>query len=198
MKSATYKWLVFICISLVGFNAVSAVQSNVKGESKLGGDFQLTDHNGQLFDLKDERGKVILIFFGYTSCPDICPMELSLLSRLLGLLKEDSKKVKVLFISVDPERDTPKILKQYVSYFNPQVVGLTGSIEQIAKVSEQYHALNNVAADADKNANYTVSHSGNIYMVDGKGLLTNIVPFGIPIEHVQRLVNVQLKLIDSD
>ncbi len=185
-------WVVTICLLITAFSTVSLAQYNPAKPPGMGGDFELTDHNGELFKLQDERGKLVLMFFGYTSCPDVCPMELSSLSHLLDLLGTNASKVRTLFISVDPERDTPEVLKRYVSYFNPQLLGLTGTAKQLAEVTLQYHAQNSVNANTKKIKNYTVNHSANLYVVNGEGRLINIIPFGIPMEHIYQMINFEL------
>jgi cytochrome c peroxidase len=104
----------------------------------VGGDFTLTDHHGKSFNLTQLRGKIVLIFFGYTHCPDVCPTELARMAQLLKQLGDDADKVQGLFISVDPERDTPAILSQYVPYFHTSLIGLTGSQDQVQAVADAY------------------------------------------------------------
>src|SRR5579862_6634820 len=106
----------------------------------VGGDFALTDYNGQRFELSSLRGKAVLIFFGYTSCPDVCPTTLSKLSEVYKKLGGDAKRVKTLYITVDPGRDTPAVMKDDLSNFEVDAVGLTGSKAQIDKVVAEYGA----------------------------------------------------------
>ena len=152
--------------------------------NKLGGDFQLTDHNGNGFDLKQLRGKVSLLFFGYTHCPDVCPTELAKLSRLLKQLDTDSSKVQGLFISVDPERDTPERLRQYVPYFHPELLGLTGSLADVNMVTSAYNVHRSLQTTKGKELQYLVDHSANLFIIDGKGKLAQIIPFGFPQAHL--------------
>ncbi len=105
-------------------------------DASFGRDFKLFDHNGNLRSLADFRGKVIVLFFGYTNCPDICP---SIMAKLAGAVKnlgKDSNHVQVLFISVDPEHDTPALLKQYVSTFDPNFLGLLGDLETTKNIAK--------------------------------------------------------------
>ncbi|MEZ5593493.1 MAG: SCO family protein [Gammaproteobacteria bacterium] len=94
--------------------------------AELGGDFTLTDHNGQPYHLQQDQGKIILLSFGYTSCPDVCPLTLAVVTATLRQLGERAAQVRPLFISVDPQRDTPPLLKSYVEHFHPSIIGLTG------------------------------------------------------------------------
>jgi cytochrome oxidase Cu insertion factor (SCO1/SenC/PrrC family) len=161
---------------------------NVKAEP-VGGDFSLIDHHGSIFELKQLRGKAVLLFFGYTYCPDICPTELAGIATLLNSLEGSKEKVQALFVSVDPERDTPEKLKEYVSFFSPELIGLTGTLEQIDSVKEQYHVQANIYR-ADKNSErYSVDHTANLYVIDQQGKLASIVPYGFPINHVQSILS---------
>lgn len=172
-------------------------QSNDSKKLRMVDSFQLTDHNGKTFNLEDVRGKLVLMFFGYTSCPDVCPTGLSTLSQLLTSLKSKANKVKVLFITVDPERDTPKKLNQYVSFFNPQIVGLSGTTKQISEVTRQYLVQNSIKRQYKNSAHYSVSHSANLYLLNGEGKLASIIPFGLPLEHIQKTVEIHLNKLPS-
>lgn len=152
----------------------------------LGGDFTLIDHNEQKFELKQLRGNVVLVFFGYTSCPDICPTELGKMAQILRAFEKQPDRVKALFITVDPERDSPQILKEYTKYFSQQLQGLTGSREQIDRVTRQYRV--NYQINQNENRQIVVDHSSNLYVVDKKGDLNTIIPFGMSVDHVVNVV----------
>jgi len=168
-----------ICLYLV-------VLSSVLAGTRPGGDFSLTDHNNQKFQLQQLRGNVVLLFFGYTSCPDVCPLELGKIAQVLTVFEEKNDPVKGLFITVDPDRDTPLKLKQYTSFFNKQLQGLTGSREQIDQVVKQYR-VNYRISENEKN-HIVVDHSSNLYVIDKKGELNTIIPFGMGLNHVMRVV----------
>ena len=159
------------------------------GESahQLGGDFRLTDHRGQPFDSRRLRGQVALIFFGYTSCPDVCPTELLRLRGVLEQLGEQSVRVQPLFVSVDPQRDTAEHLARYVSWFHPRIVGLTGSDAELRAVTARFSAgfQRNAAGESGF---YTVDHSANLFVIDPAGELATIVPYGLPPEHIVAVV----------
>ncbi len=157
----------------------------------LGGDFTLTDHNGQEFSLVQLRGKVVLLFFGYTSCPDVCPKELADLAMVFSRLGDDADKVQGLFVSVDPERDTQEVLKQYVSYFSSNITGLSGSAEEIDLVTQQYHT--SYRLNKQQGQFYSVDHAANLYVIDLDGRLHTIVPYGFPAQHVLGIVNNLIK-----
>lgn len=131
--------------------------------------FQLTDENGQTVTAQNFLGKVTLLYFGYTHCPDVCPTTLSTLAHALKAM--DSKKadeVRVLFVSVDPKRDTPELLKSYTNAFAPQVIGLTGDPQQLDALSKRYRVSYGYGKP-DQNGNYEVYHSSAIFVFDGTG-----------------------------
>ena len=157
-------------------------------KTTVGGDFTLTDHNGEKFELKQLRGKLVLIFFGYTFCPDICPTELSSLAKVLRALGDDADKVSALFVSVDPERDTPDKLKNYVPFFSPDLIGLTGSVSEISTVVDAYRVQTKIHSRKKDSEYYLVDHSANLYVLGPKGKVLNIIPFGLPTDHILQVV----------
>lgn len=128
----------------------------------LGGDFSLRNATGKDFTLSDSNGQARLLSFGYTHCPDICPLTLARYRAVLAALGDDAAQLQPIMVSVDPARDTPAILQKYVRYFSPQIVGLTGSPEAIAAVAKQYAAY--IAVDGNN-----VSHSDYLYLIDREG-----------------------------
>jgi protein SCO1/2 len=126
--------------------------------------------------LEDFRGKVVLIFFGYTHCPDVCPMALEVLKRTVSLLDERVReKVQVIFISVDPDRDTPEVAQRYAEYFDPTFIGLTGSHEDLKRITKAYFAFYRKVESGDGN-HYLVDHTAYIYLIDPEGVLKLIYP----------------------
>lgn len=138
----------------------------------FGGDFTLTDHHGQPFNLADHRGDIFLIFFGFTYCPDACPAMLVKLQDVYGKLETpDGRRVRTLYITVDPERDTPEKLNEYLSYFTTiNVLGLTGSSDEIGRVAKQYSVIYE-KVPLESAAGYLVDHSTWLYLTDGEGKL---------------------------
>lgn len=135
--------------------------------SEIGGPFTLVDHDGRTVSEKDFAGRPTMVFFGFMSCPDVCPTALSNVSELLRQLGDEAKDIRVLFISVDPERDTPERLKTYVSNFDRRVVGLTGSQDQVAAAAKAYRAyFKKVPQDG---GNYTMDHTATVYLMDRSG-----------------------------
>jgi cytochrome oxidase Cu insertion factor (SCO1/SenC/PrrC family) len=152
----------------------------------IGGDFTLIDHNGEAFHLSQLRGKVVLLFFGYTYCPDVCPTELAGIAAVVNALEAAADDVQGLFVSIDPERDRPQVLKEYVHYFSRRLIGLTGAPEQIESVAGQYRVKFKKVPRAD--GHYTMDHSAQLYLIDRQGRLSAVVPYGLPPEHVLDLV----------
>ena len=149
-------------------------------------DFNLTDHNNENFALRQLRGKLVLVFFGYTACPDVCPSELTSLAAVLRALGPQQDRVQALFISIDPQRDTPSQLKNYVLYFAPGLIGLTGSAAQIDQVADLFNAGYRRIERED--GRYFMDHSASLYVVDEKGRLVVAVPYGLPPEHTLQVV----------
>ena len=150
----------------------------------IGGDFSLTDYDGNRFDLSSVRGKVVLIFFGYTSCPDACPTTLSKLSSVSRKLGNDGKRLKTLYISVDPERDTPAVLKADLGNFQLDAVGLTGTKTEIDKVVSQYGAAYEIISTPDSAAKYTVAHSTTLYALDTAGRTRILFPYEATVDEI--------------
>ncbi len=126
--------------------------------------------------LSDFKGKVVLTFFGYTHCPDVCPAALQVLAKTMELIPENKRdKVQVIFISVDPERDTPEKSQKYAEFFYPTFIGVTGSPEEIQKVAKDYMAFYK-KVESDSATGYLVDHTAYIYLIDTKGTLKLIYP----------------------
>jgi len=144
-----------------------------------GGDFTLTSAAGPL-SLKDLRGKVVLIFFGYTSCPDVCPLSLWIISRMFTRMSFDElSRVQALFITLDPGRDTPEVLQQYTGYFHPRIIGLSDRMDVLAKVASQYGVKYERKALPGSPLGYSIAHTLKISVVDRAGRLQNSVPHNI-------------------
>jgi len=143
----------------------------------FGKDFQLTDFNGHERRLADFHGKVVVVFFGYTHCPDVCPTTLTELASAIKQLGPLGEKVQVLFVTADPQRDTAEVLKQYVTAFNPTFLGLRGTDEQTHRVAKEFKVIIQKVPGADPN-NYTVDHSAGSYVYDPEGRLRLYVGYG--------------------
>lgn len=151
-------------------NPRDAVTSS--GTALVGGPFELTDQDGKRVTDRDFLGSYMLIFFGFTYCPDVCPSELQVMSAALDELGSEAARVAPVFITIDPERDTPDVMKQYVSNFHPSMVGLTGSAEDIRKVASAYRVYYARQPGKENDPDYTMDHSTILYLMgpDGKFL----------------------------
>lgn len=151
----------------------------------IGGPFTLTDHNDQSVTEKTYAGQYLLVFFGYTFCPDVCPTTLTTLSNTMDVLGEAAGKVTPLFISVDPERDTPAHLKEYVGYFHPRLVALTGTPEQIKAVTKAYRVyFAKAEANKDDAEDYLVDHSSITYLMGPDGEFLEHFSHGTEAEQI--------------
>jgi len=139
------------------------------GKALVGGPFTLTDDTGKHVTDKDYRGRYMLVFFGYTSCPDICPAGLQLISAALENIGAKADRVTPIFVSVDPQRDTPEKLAQYVKSFNPRLVGLTGTPEEITAVAKAYKVYFKKVPNETAPDDYGIDHTAIIYLMDPKG-----------------------------
>ena len=139
-------------------------------------DFTLDSPEGAL-SLKDLRGKVVLIFFGFTSCPDVCPISLSTISHAFSYLTDDElERSRSLFISLDPERDTMERLKKYTGYFHPNIIGVTGTMKQLGTVAEIYGVNFEKKDSPDSALGYVIYHSSKIFVIDPQGVLRKTIP----------------------
>jgi protein SCO1 len=192
MKKPLLILILLACAAFVWFGGseramLPAEEAGEQGEVAIGGDFTLIDQNGNAVASDDLRGRVMLVFFGFTRCPDICPVTVVNLSKAMDALGKDAKQVAPIFITVDPGHDTPAVLKDYLSNFNPHLIGLTGMPEQIRDVAAAYKAYFSEAEAEEEelpdDAEYqhhehedhdgdsaAIDHSSFIYMMgkDGK------------------------------
>lgn len=170
------RWLALITLGLAGLLVGCSERSpewnlyDVKGHlPDLS--FELQAAGGTTFTEKDLEGKTVLMFFGYASCPDICPTTMAQLSQIVTNLGDNGQDVRIVFVSVDPHRDTPDVLQEYVNAFNPNAIGLTGNVPTIARLAKKYRIAYQIEKpkpgdDADI---YNVTHSQGIYIFDNRG-----------------------------
>jgi len=140
-------------------------------------DFSLTDHNGQNRTLADFRGQVVAIFFGYTHCPDVCPTTLSDFAEALKQLGDEGGRVQVLFVTVDPQRDTPELLREFVPAFNPRFLGMYTDAEALKALAREFKVVyekSSVRGPGD----YLIDHSAGTFVYDARGRLRLLVPYG--------------------
>jgi protein SCO1/2 len=164
-----------LCTAIVLIVGVSNPVSVVMPSAAIGGPFQLVDQDGKAVTEEDFKGKPFLVFFGFTHCPDICPTALFDMSEVLRKLGPDADRTRALFITVDPERDTPAVLKDYLSSFEPQIRGLTGDVAAIAAVEKTYRVYaRKVPLEA---GGYTMDHSAVVYLMSKDGKF--VAPFNL-------------------
>ncbi len=176
MKKVVTSWVICV-LALVGLFAwLGATMPPQPHDSELGSDttlikadFSLQNAQGKTISASDLRGRYLLVYFGFTHCPDICPTTLLLMQNAIAQLGANAKKVQPVFITVDPERDTPKAVGDYVAHFGTNVLGLTGSAEQIKHAADSFKVYYSKVEQKDSALGYVVDHSGFIYLMGPDG-----------------------------
>ena len=180
-KRATRPWRlvgVLTAVALVGIISITLLrpaQNPARRTQAIGGPFTLTEGDGRQITDRDFRGKYLLVYFGYTSCPDVCPTTLNEVSSAMTKLGARAARVQPLFVTVDPRRDTPAVVEQYASSF-PPVIGLTGTTEQIAQVARAYRVTYAPQKVTFGSADYTVDHSSVLYPMGPDGRFVAPIP----------------------
>jgi len=171
--------VVFVMMRPPGTGGTAGVSGGVQstGTALIGGPFSLSDHTGKRVTEANYKGKFMLVFFGYTYCPDICPAELQVVAAALDELGDKSKDIQPIFITVDPERDTVEQMGEYVENFHPTQVGLTGSAEEIAKVAKAYRVYYARVEDGG-DGDYLMDHSSILYLMDRDGRFVTHFNYG--------------------
>lgn len=149
----------------------------VTGKAQIGGPFKLIDHNGRTVTDKDFHGKYMLIFFGFTHCPDICPSSLQVVSAALKKIGKKADEIQPIFITLDSKRDTPDVMAAYIKSFDANLVGLTGSTEDLAKAAKAYRVYYQKVTDQQSPESYSYDHSSIFYLMGKNG------DFIAPIPH---------------
>jgi protein SCO1 len=157
-------------------------------------DFTLTDQNGQPFRLSDQEGKVVSIFFGYTNCPDVCPVTLSDFRQARAILGSKAEVARFVFITVDPERDDPDRIRAYLDLFDPEISGLTGDLDELAAVWDTFGVYQE-KVDVGSASGYLVDHTSRVYVIDKDGGLRLTFQFGLEAEEMAQDI---LYLIERD
>lgn len=161
----------------------------------LGGRFILTDHHGKAITELDMKGRYSLIFFGYTSCPDICPNSLTVITQAFRQMGERSNNIQPYFISIDPERDTPNLLREYVAHFDSRLIGLTGSNLMIKRVADQFNAKfakgERTISDPDL---YTMDHTAGLYLMAPDGSFITRFAYGITADTLEKELNAIVRM----
>lgn len=183
MLKNSLKILLILCLGffvLPGCQQESSVKkfnsTDITGVA-FGTDFRLTDHTGKARTLSDFKGKIVVMFFGYTHCPDVCPTTLSDVSQALNLLGDDAKRVQVLFVTIDPARDTQALLAQYVPAFNPDFLGLYGDEAATEKVAKDFRVFYQ-KHQGKSGKGYDMDHTAGTYVFDPSGKLRLFMSYG--------------------
>ena len=176
-----------ISAGITFFKVDSDAPSSSQMNYPKGGDFTL--HNGnKAINFSDYEGKIRFIFFGYTSCPDVCPTSLAFMSSALKqLTAEELAHVQVFFISVDPDRDTTEKLHDYTQYFHPNILGITGTKIELDAVVKQYGAAYR-KVESNSAMGYLVDHSASVYVVGQKGNVVDMLPHGLPVDEITKTI----------
>ncbi|MDJ0684474.1 MAG: SCO family protein [Alphaproteobacteria bacterium] len=158
----------------------------------LGGDFSLTDHDGRPVTLSSFDGKNLLVYFGYTYCPDFCATDTAVMAAVMDEVAEQAPEIgaalQPLFITIDPDRDTAAVLKEYAGAFHPRIVGLTGTETQIADAAESYRVYYAKQAPREDPDDYLVDHSTFTYLTGGDGAVTTVFPNNTPPEAIAKAI----------
>jgi cytochrome oxidase Cu insertion factor (SCO1/SenC/PrrC family) len=166
---------VLLCVAaVIGLYAWNAtwIGKQVSGVALVGGPFEMVNQNGAKVTEKDYAGKPMLVFFGYTYCPDVCPTELQIMSAALEQLGSEAATVQPVFVSIDPARDTPPVIKSYLESFGPRWTGLTGTPEQVHAMARAWHVFYEKRENKDSPQDYLMDHASFIFLMgaDGKFL----------------------------
>jgi len=156
-------------------------------------EIELTQTNGELFRLTEQRGKIILLFFGYTSCPDVCPTTLAELKQVLDKMGEKANSVEVVFVTVDPERDAPEKIRKYLDHFNSSFIGLSGSQAELEKVWSDYGVFREVVKEENTALGYIVNHTARVTLIDAAGNMRLSYGFQTPVDDIVHDLKLLLK-----
>lgn len=177
-------WAALLVGMLLSACGAEELQGVAMPQVQAAPDFTLTTADGQPFRLSEQRGKPVFLFFGYTSCPDVCPTTLADLARAKQQAGKAGENVQVVFVSVDPERDTPERIKRYVSNFDPSFVGLHGTDEQLQPVLKAYGVTAIKRPLPNSKLGYVVDHSSYVAVIDREGQWRELFGFGDPVESI--------------
>lgn len=178
MKPLLHAVLFGLAVALVGCEGGQQVfrSTDITG-AEFGRQFTLSDHTGKQRSLTDFAGKVVVVFFGFTHCPDVCPTTLAELAVAMKKIGADGDRVQVLMVTVDPARDTAEVLSQYVTAFDPRFLGMRGSPEEIARVAREFKVIYQ-RVEGTRPENYTMDHSAGTYVFDTHGRIRLYVSYG--------------------
>jgi len=186
--------VVMLFMAVIGLMAITAPlpaadEQTPLARGRIEGRFMLLDHFGEVVTDRTYSGKFLLIYFGYTGCPDVCPTAMLIIDQALALLGENAEQIQPLLISVDPDRDTPAVMREFVSYFNPRLIGLTGSREMIDRVTQNFRVrYEKVQLPSDPPDVYRVDHSAGVFLMGPDGaFLTKFAHSATPQQIAARI-----------
>lgn len=183
-----------LCLAIIGCRGDAGKFSGIDltGIQGYGPDFHLTDHTGKVRTLADFRGNVVTLFFGYTHCPDVCPTTLSDMRQVMEKLGKDSERVQVLFVTLDPGRDTPELLARYVPAFHPSFLGLYGDAETTAKTAKDFKIFYQLQPGKTPET-YTVDHAAGTLVFDPQGRLRLLLNYGLSSDLIASDIRILLR-----
>ncbi len=197
-RSGAQRWAAYAAIAVLALVVAAAATRWIglpappglgtgSGQAEIGGPFTLIDHNGETVTDETFRGRILLVYFGYTYCPDICPTSLGAVADALDILGPAADAITPLFITVDPERDTPSRMKNYVTFFHPRLIGLTGTAPQTAAAISAYQVYaERVEESENETGFYLVDHSAFIYIMDRDGRFLGLFSHGTGPEAIAK------------
>jgi protein SCO1/2 len=193
-------WVGFISLLVIGVAALTLIfakPASLRGTSydepyPKAPEVELVKANGEAFRLSGQKGKIVLLFFGYTSCPDVCPTTLAELKQVMDKLGDKTEQVQVVFVSVDPERDTPEKIQKYVEHFNQSFIGLSGSPADLQVIWDNYGVFHE-RVESDSAFGYIINHTARTYLIDVDGNLRLSYGFQTPVDDMVSDLQVLLK-----
>lgn len=192
-RAALFAMLAVAVLALAACSDKPAFKNlDITGSKSFGTDFSLTDHTGKRRTLEDFRGKVVVMFFGYTHCPDVCPTTLADMAQVVRQLDKDADKLQVLFVTLDPERDTRELLAQYPPAFHPGFVGLSGDAAATAQAAKAFGVM--YQRQEGKNGAYTLDHSAGTYLIAPDGRRVLLAPYQQKVEWLVQDIRLLLAL----
>jgi protein SCO1 len=171
--------LLFLFPQVFGLNPTPGPQVKTSGRALIGGPFSLVDHTGKRVSEKTYAGKFMLVFFGYTNCPNLCPAQLQVMSLALDALGEKAKRIQPIFVTLDPQRDTVAAMARYVGNYDSRLIGLTGTPDEIRAVSKSYRVFYSRETGKNQTKDYLIELSGIIYLMDERGEFVKHFSFGV-------------------
>lgn len=188
----------FTGIVATAFFMLSVLWPPASANSIIEAEFTLVDHYGNAVTEQTYRGKWLLVFFGYTSCPDICPTTLYDVARTIKALGPDAEQLQALFVSVDPEHDTVDVLAKYIPAFGPSIIGLTGESGNVEEAAHAFHAHYEKVAAPEMPSGYTVDHQSFLYLIRPDGHFGAVFPHGTSVERMSKAIRRHIREGDKN